>query len=82
MIAGVDPVTRRPVGAAESTGAQRSWWDEAADLLRRTPLVSTTLPLLGPSDLTDALKKSVKKSNRTVAMIKNPPAQAATEGGR
>ncbi len=37
---------------------------------------------LKPSDLTDALKSVIVKSNRTVAMIKNPPAASANEGGR
>lgn len=37
---------------------------------------------LTPADLTAALKAIYSKSNRTVAMIKNPPATAANEGGR
>ncbi len=37
---------------------------------------------LTPADLTAALKAVYSKSNRTVAMIKNPPATAANEGGR
>ncbi len=34
------------------------------------------------ADLTEAMRRSLVKSNRTVAMIVNPPAQAANEGGR
>ena len=37
---------------------------------------------LTPADLTEALKTFFKKSNRTVALIKNPSATAANEGGR
>lgn len=37
---------------------------------------------LTPQDLTNALKSVVMKNNRTVAMIKNPPASSANEGGR
>ncbi len=37
---------------------------------------------LTPQDLTNALKSVVVKNNRTVAMIKNPPAASANEGGR
>ena len=37
---------------------------------------------LTPADLTAALKAVYSKSNRTVAMLKNPPATAANEGGR
>ena len=34
------------------------------------------------ADLTEAMRRSLVKRNRTVAMIVNPPAQAANEGGR
>ena len=56
MIAGVDPVTRRPVGAAESTGAQRSWWDEAAaDYLdEHGAFLGETGFVWGPEGLTEA----------------------------
>ncbi|MFM7230508.1 MAG: M16 family metallopeptidase [bacterium] len=37
---------------------------------------------LKPADLVNALKSALVKSNRTVAMIKNPSATAANEGGR
>jgi predicted Zn-dependent peptidase len=40
------------------------------------------LQSLRPADLTAAMKASFVKNNRTVAMIKNPPAAAANEGGR
>jgi predicted Zn-dependent peptidase len=34
------------------------------------------------ADVTEAMRRSLVKSNRTVGMIVNPPAQAANEGGR
>ena len=39
------------------------------------------LQSLRPEDLTAVMRTSLVKSNRTVAMMKNPAAAAATEGG-
>ena len=37
---------------------------------------------LTPQDLTAALAGAIRRSNRTVAMLQNPPAAAAAQGGR
>jgi predicted Zn-dependent peptidase len=40
------------------------------------------LQSLRPEDLTAVMRASLVNGNRTVAMITNPPADAAVEGGR
>lgn len=65
-------------GLAGGLGEAASLYGDWREFFREQERVQS----LKPSDLVDALKASIKKSNRTVAMIKNPPASAANEGGR
>lgn len=65
-------------GLAGGLGEAASLYGDWREFFREQERVQS----LNPSNLVDVLKKSIKKSNRTVAMIKNPPAQAANEGAR
>ncbi len=64
-------------GLADGLGQAASLYGDWREFFREQERVQS----LKPSNLVDALKQSIKKSNRTVAMIKNPPATAANEGG-
>lgn len=63
-------------GLAGGLGEAASLYGDWREFFREQERVQS----LTPSKLVDALKQSIKKSNRTVAMIKNPPAQAANDG--
>lgn len=78
-------VRAQKIGAVEDNGnlagelAQaQALYGDWRDFFREQERVQS----LKPSDLVDALKSVVVKSNRTVAMIKNPSPESANEGGR